>query len=175
MVRVHEGPPSTDSPGIPRKWTQWTPKKEPTRGVLTPGSLVGAVGAFLLSRSVGGCTSRTVQLYCEVLTPFVHVVSQDAPSSIEYQLSGCTTLAVQAYLSRLRERVNPTTAHLHFSKLRATTEHDGPAGKTRRGKAATRRTRRHLGWQRRGQMKGCAHPRKIRVKRPLAQVVRAHP
>jgi site-specific recombinase XerD len=70
-----------------------------------------AVEAFLLSRSVGGCTSRTVGLYREVLGPFQRAVGED--------LEGCSALAVQKCLTELRSRVNGTTAHLHFSKLRA--------------------------------------------------------
>jgi site-specific recombinase XerD len=40
-------------------------------------------------------------------------------ASIGDDLQACTALAVQGYLSALRGQVNPTTAHLHFSKLRA--------------------------------------------------------
>ena len=79
--------------------------------MLTPSALADAVDAFLLSRSVGGCTSRTVQLYREVLHPFAEVVGPD--------MSSCTIPAVQGYLSTLRGRVAAVTAHLHFSKLRA--------------------------------------------------------
>jgi len=42
--------------------------------VLTPSTLADAVDGLLLSRSVGGCTVRTVQLYREVLRPFVAAV-----------------------------------------------------------------------------------------------------
>lgn len=53
-----------------------------------------------------------MQLYREVLTAFVKGV----PS---HDLRNCTLPVVQTYLTGLRGRVNPTTAHLHFSKLRA--------------------------------------------------------
>jgi len=79
--------------------------------VLTPVSLSEAIEAFLLSRQVGGCTSRTVQLYREVLRPFQGVLGDD--------LRTCSMLALQKYLTDLRSRVNGTTVHLHFSKLRA--------------------------------------------------------
>ena len=79
MVRVHEGPPAQS----PRAFQPSQPSRNPSgRGALT---LSAAIDAFLLSRTV----------------------------------AGCTTLAVQRSLSTLRERVRPTTAHLHFSKLRA--------------------------------------------------------
>ncbi len=108
MVRVHEGPPDQDYQGV----SQFSPsQKSPTRGVLTPRTLSGTVQAFLLSRQVGGCTSRTVQLYREVLGPVERVLGDD--------LQACATLAVQKYLIDLRTRVNATTTHLHFSKLRA--------------------------------------------------------
>jgi len=80
--------------------------------VLTPVPLSEAVEAFLLSRSVGGCTSRTVQLYREVLSAFLK-------GATARDLCDCSLSVVQTYLTSLRERVNATTAHLHFSKLRA--------------------------------------------------------
>ncbi len=64
-----------------------------------------------MSRTVAGCTSRTVALYRTVLGPLVVFV--------EDRLEHCTALTLQRYLTGLRARVNPTTAHLHFSKLRA--------------------------------------------------------
>ncbi len=60
---------------------------------------------------MGGCTSRTVNLYREVLAPFQKAMAADQ--------SDCAPLAVQRYLTGLRSRVNGTTTHLHFSKLRA--------------------------------------------------------
>ena len=51
------------------------------------------------TRTVAGCTSREVQLFLEVLTAFAKgVAAQD-----------------------LRERVNPTTTHLHFTPFREAT------------------------------------------------------
>ncbi len=108
MVRVHEGPPARIYQGV----SQFHPPEKPaTRGALTPVSLSEAIEAFLLSRTVSGCTARTVQLYREVLTPFAFALGPE--------LSACTPLAVQTYLTDLRARVNATTTHLHFSKLRA--------------------------------------------------------
>ena len=69
------------------------------------------VEAFLLSRTVGGCTGLTVALYRTVLNPLVTALGNEVES--------CTALPVQTILSTLRARVKPTTAHLHFSKLRA--------------------------------------------------------
>ncbi len=74
-------------------------------------SLVEAIDAFLLNRQVANCTTRTVQLYREVLLPFAQAIGPT--------LTGCTPLAVQWYFAALRSRVNGTTAHLHFSKVRA--------------------------------------------------------
>ncbi len=74
-------------------------------------SLVDSIDAFLLNRQVANCTTRTVQLYREVLQPFEQAVGPT--------LAGCTPLAVQKYFAALRARVNGTTAHLHFSKVRA--------------------------------------------------------
>ena len=60
---------------------------------------------------MAGCTGRTVELYRTVLNPLAAALGDD--------LGACTALAVQRHLSTLRERVRPTTTHLHFSKLRA--------------------------------------------------------
>jgi site-specific recombinase XerD len=74
-------------------------------------SLADAIDAFLLSRQVANCTARTIELYREVLTPFRKAIGPN--------LSDCATLATQKYLATLPPRVNGTTLHLHFSKLRA--------------------------------------------------------
>ena len=105
MVRVHEGPPDQVSQSVARSRHLENPA---VRGVLT---LSQSVESFLLSRSVGGCTSRTVQLYREVLLPFCAALGPN--------VSGCTSPAVQGYLTSLRNRVAAVTVHLHFSKLRA--------------------------------------------------------
>ena len=108
MVRVHEGPPYQNYQGS----AQVSPHENPAvRGVLTPSTVSEAVEAFCLSRSVSGCTARTVALYREVLRPFT--------AAMEPDVSRCTTLTVQGYLSRLRARVSPVTAHLHYAKVRA--------------------------------------------------------
>ena len=108
MVRVHEGPPFQV-----RQASQSGSHAsgQAVRGVLTSPTAEGVLEAFLLSKSVSGCTSRTVQLYREVLRPFLATVEQDP--------SDWTTLTVQKYLTSLRTKVNGTTVHLHFSKLRA--------------------------------------------------------
>ncbi|MGQ0550788.1 MAG: tyrosine-type recombinase/integrase [Armatimonadota bacterium] len=105
MVRVHQGPPGQS----PRE-SQPThrPLDDHRTGALT---LAGAIDAFLLSRTVSGCTARTCELYRTVLARFARAVADS--------LEACSPLAVQGYLSRLREAVRPPTAHLHFSKLRA--------------------------------------------------------
>ncbi len=108
MVRVHEGPPPQDHQGFSQSQA---PQDASARGALTPETLKEAIEAFLVSRQVGGCTSRTVNFYREVLAPF--------QKTMEANQSDCTPLAVQKYLTGLRSRVNGTTTHLHFSKLRA--------------------------------------------------------
>jgi hypothetical protein len=47
------------------------------KGCATQVSLTEAVETFRLSRSVGGCTSRAVQLYREVLGAFVKGATAD--------------------------------------------------------------------------------------------------
>ena len=59
--------------------------------------------------TVGG--SLHPPLYREALGPFQKALGNDLGTS--------TTLALQKYLTGLRARVNGTTAHPHFSKLRA--------------------------------------------------------
>lgn len=95
MVRVHEGPPTQFYQGVSQFQLPDTPAR---RGVLTPHTLPSAVEAFLLSRKVGGCTARTVQLYREVLYPFAGEIGPEP--------GACTPLAVQKYLTDLRARVN---------------------------------------------------------------------
>lgn len=74
-------------------------------------SLADAIDAFLLSRQVANCTARTIKLYREVLMPF--------EKGMGPTISDSTPLGVQRYFAALRSRVNGTTAHLHFSKVRA--------------------------------------------------------
>ena len=106
MVRVHQGPPGQALSAFQPLSVVHT---GPGRGALT--RLTDAVEAFLISRNVSGCTSRTVALYRTTLTPLVTALGDSLP--------GCTALALQRYLTGLRTRVNPTTSHLYFSKLRA--------------------------------------------------------
>jgi hypothetical protein len=61
-----------------------------SRGALTPqgpGSLSATIEAFLLSRAVGGCTSRTGALYRLTLRRLIASLGDD--------LQACTALAVQ--------------------------------------------------------------------------------
>src|SRR3989337_2637981 len=86
VVRVHEGPPAQS----PRAFQPSQPSRNPSgRGALTRFSDV--VEAFLLSRTVGGCTSRTVELHRTVLGPLVAALGDE--------VSACTVLPVQTYLS----------------------------------------------------------------------------
>ncbi len=103
MVRVHEGPPLQDYQAVSR-----FAKSEKLGRTSALTCLTDVVEAFLLSRTVGGCTGRTIALYRTVLGPLV--------ASLGDEVRVCTALAVQTYLSTLRARVAPTTAHLHFSK-----------------------------------------------------------
>ncbi len=106
VVRVHQGPPVQAQQGFQRSAVF---SQVSGRGALT--RLSDVVESFLLSRSVGGCTSRTIALYRIVLRPLV--------TALRDEVRACTTLAAQTYLSSLRARVKPSTAYRHFSKLRA--------------------------------------------------------
>jgi site-specific recombinase XerC len=108
VVRVHEGPPYQVRQG---SQSGSHASGQAVRGVLTSRCAEDVLEAFLLSKGVSGCTSRTVQLYREVIRPFLAAVEQDP--------SVWTTLTVQKYLTSLRTKVSGTTVHLHFSKLRA--------------------------------------------------------
>ncbi len=61
-----------------------------------------AVDAFLVSRTVAGCTSRTVQLYREVLIAFV-------TGAASHDLRDCSLPVVQTCLTSLRARVNASS------------------------------------------------------------------
>lgn len=65
---------------------------------------------FLLSRRVGNCTSSTLGIYESNLRRFA--------AAMEGQLSACNSIAVQRYLTSLRERMNPVSAHQHFRTLK---------------------------------------------------------
>lgn len=82
-----------------------TPRRAPS-----PPALAEAIEGFLLSRRVGNCTAGTLALYAANLSRFAAAVGGD--------LAACSPLAVQAYLSGLRERMRVVTVHQHFRSLR---------------------------------------------------------
>ncbi len=73
-------------------------------------SLPDAIEGFLLSRRVGNCSARTVALYATNLGRFAAAVGGE--------LAVCSPLAVQRYLTGLRERMRAVTVHQHFRGLR---------------------------------------------------------
>jgi site-specific recombinase XerD len=75
-----------------------------------PLTLAEAIEGFLLSRRVGNCTAGTLALYAANLGRFAAAVGGD--------LTACSPLAVQRYLTGLRERMRPVTVHQHFRCLR---------------------------------------------------------
>ncbi len=72
--------------------------------------LLDAIEGFLLSRRAGNCTVGTVRLYKANLRRFAAAVGSD--------LTACTPLAVQRYLTGLRDSMRPVTRHQHFRCLR---------------------------------------------------------
>ncbi len=102
QVQVLHRPPDQSQRGV----SQFSPtQKPPARDVLS------AVDAFLVSRTVAGCTSTTVETYRLILGAFTRSVGN-------LPLRECSLPVTQGYLTSLRERVNGTTVHMHFSKLR---------------------------------------------------------
>jgi site-specific recombinase XerD len=81
-----------------------------TSGLHAAASTHDAVEAFLLSRQVMNCTAATLGYYRETLGRFL---------AANPALDGCTALALQTYLSRLRDRsIAAVTLHKHFRALR---------------------------------------------------------
>ncbi len=74
-------------------------------------TLAEAVEGFLLSRRVGNCTARTVDVYAANLWRFVLAVGEPASAD-------CTPVVVQRYLTGLRERLRAVSVHQHFRGLR---------------------------------------------------------
>lgn len=72
--------------------------------------LADYIEQFLLNRRVANCTSNTLQIYESNLRRFA--------TALEGQLSACTSLAVQRYLTGLRDRMKPVSAHQHFRTLK---------------------------------------------------------
>ncbi len=71
--------------------------------------LISAIDAFLLSRQVGNCTSRTLGFYRDNLERFAHF-----PGAV----LRCDQLLIQRYLTHLRDHMQPVTAHGHFRVLK---------------------------------------------------------
>ena len=72
--------------------------------------LSDAVEAFLLSRRVANCSQHTLGLYARNLRRFTEAVGG--------RLEACTPLAVQRYLTSLREGLKPVSVHQHFRTLK---------------------------------------------------------
>lgn len=73
------------------------------------GHLLEIIEAFLLSRRVGNCTERTLATYRDDLLRFAQT---------EGTFLACPPVAVQAYLTHLRDQMKPITVHQHFRVLR---------------------------------------------------------
>ncbi len=71
--------------------------------------LQSAIEAFLLSRQVANCTSRTLGIYRANLQRF---------AQYEGATLTCDTLLLQRYLTGLRDHMQPITTHNHFRPLR---------------------------------------------------------
>lgn len=69
-----------------------------------------AVERFLLSRRVGNCTTRTIEIYAANLRRFVNAT----PDGI----AACTVEVVQQYLKALQERLKPISVHQHYRTLK---------------------------------------------------------
>ncbi len=81
-----------------------------TTGLPAARSTREAVESFVLSRQVIGCTRATLAYYRETLGRFARK---------HETLDACSPLAVQGYLTALRESMGPVTVHKHFRALRA--------------------------------------------------------
>jgi integrase/recombinase XerC len=73
--------------------------------------LESAIEAFLLSRRVANCSGRTLEAYAANLARFRRSVALDNTEE-------ATPLAVQSYLSGLRDQIKPVSAHQHFRTLK---------------------------------------------------------
>lgn len=86
------------------------PTNTRAKDVVRPaGLLEDLTGQFLLSRRVANCTSNTLQIYESNLRRFVAQVQA---------LEACDSLAVQRYLTSLREHMKPVSVHQHFRTLK---------------------------------------------------------
>lgn len=92
---------------------QWDRREEHggrTLAAVPSTSLFEAIEGFLVDRRVRNCTVRTVETYRRNLERF-------APA-VKWDLAACGPLAIQRYLTGLRERMQPITVHQHYRCLR---------------------------------------------------------
>jgi integrase/recombinase XerC len=73
-------------------------------------SLRNAIEKFLLSRQVGNCTVRTLEVYAGNLRRF----AKRAPADHE----ACTPTIIQEYLTALGQQLKPISTHQHFRTLK---------------------------------------------------------
>ncbi len=88
-----------------------SPKEPQKEGAHPETGFPAALDAFLLSRRVGNCSSRTVDGYAETLQRFARTIGLRG-------LSDVTPLGVQRYLTGLHETMKPVSVHLHFRALK---------------------------------------------------------
>src|SRR5262249_23472302 len=74
--------------------------------------LSDAIAAFVLSRQVGNCSSRTVGIYRDNLGRFQRETGAAT-------LEDVSRLLIQRHLTRLREHLRPVSVHQHYRCLRA--------------------------------------------------------
>lgn len=75
-----------------------------------PPGLLLLIGQFVLGRRVRNCSARTLEVYESNLRRFAGAVGPD--------LTACTPLAVQSYLTALRGHMKPISLHQHYRTLR---------------------------------------------------------
>lgn len=93
-----------------RRVCRATATVEPATMAASPITLAEAIEGFLLSRRVGNCSVRTVELYGANLGRFATAVGDE--------LAACSSLVVQRYLTDLRSHIRAVTVHQHFRGLR---------------------------------------------------------
>ena len=74
-------------------------------------NLEEAISTFVLSRQVANCSSRTIEMYRANLGGLQKVAGDTTLAQVE-------PLAIQQYLTTLRERMKPISAYQHFVCLR---------------------------------------------------------
>ena len=88
-----------------------SPEEPQKEGAHPQTGFPASLDAFLLSRRVGNCSSRTVDGYAETLQRFARTLGLRG-------LSDVTPLGVERYLTGLRETMKPISVHLHFRALK---------------------------------------------------------